>query len=65
MSRDNHFQDYWSTDPSFKLWVRKSDDWTNFSFYRQKKIDVTTVEIGHLNVMQDWLVLKIKIKCKS
>ena len=41
MSRDNHFQDYWSTDPSFKLWVRKSDDWTNFSFYRQKKIDVT------------------------
>ena len=41
MSRDNHFQDYWSTDPSFKLWVGKSDDWTNFSFYRQKKIDVT------------------------
>ena len=28
MPRNTHFQDYWLTDPSFKFWVRKSDDKT-------------------------------------
>ena len=40
MPRNTHFQDYGLTDPSFKLWVRKSDDKTTFSYCR-KKIDVT------------------------
>ena len=28
MPRNTHFQDYWLTNPSFKFWVRKSDDKT-------------------------------------
>ena len=35
------FQDYWLTDPSFKLWLRKCDDKTAFCSYCQKKIDVS------------------------
>ena len=41
MPRNTHFQDYWLTDPSFKLWVRKSFDKTAFCSYCQKKSDVT------------------------
>ena len=41
MPRNTHFQDYWLTDPSFKLWVRKSDDKTPFCSSCQKKFDVT------------------------
>ena len=33
MPRNIHFQDYWSTDPNVKLWVRKSDDKTAFCSY--------------------------------
>ena len=28
MPWDTPFQDYWLTDPNFKLWIRKSDDKT-------------------------------------
>ena len=41
MSRNISFQDYWLTDPSFKLWVRKSDDKTAICSYRRKKRYVT------------------------
>ena len=41
MPRNTHFQDYWLTDPSFKLWIRKSFDKTAFCSYCQKKSDVT------------------------
>ena len=41
MHRNTHFQDYWLTDPSFKLWERKSDDKTAFCSYCPKNIDVT------------------------
>ena len=40
MPRNTHFQDYWLTDPSLKLWVRKSDDKTAFCSYCQKQTDV-------------------------
>ena len=30
MPRNTHFQDYWLTDPTFKLWLRKSDERTAF-----------------------------------
>ena len=41
MPRNTHFQDYWLTDPSFKLWLRKSFDKTAFCSYCQKRSDVT------------------------
>ena len=41
MHRNTHFQDYWLTDPSFKLWEKKSDDKTAFCSYCPKNIDVT------------------------
>ena len=48
MLRNTHFQDYWLTDPSFKLWVRKSDHKTAFRSYCQKKIYVTNGGEGEL-----------------
>ena len=41
MSRNIRFQDYLLTDPSFKLWVRKSDDKTAICSYSRKKRYVT------------------------
>ena len=51
MPKNTYFQDYWLTDPSFKLWVRKSDNKTTFCSYYQNKIDVIKVERVHLNDM--------------
>ena len=65
MPKNTYFQDYWLTDPSFKLWVRKSANKTTFCSYYQKKIDVIKVERVHLNDMQGWHLLKIKTKTTS
>ena len=48
MPRNTHFQDYWLTDRSFKLWVRKSGEKTAFCSCCRKKIDVTNGGEGAL-----------------
>ena len=38
MPRNTRFQDYWLTDLSFKLRIRKSDDKTAFCSYCQRRL---------------------------